>query len=102
MRKIANLAALAVIAALLIVSAAPALAGHGKSHKENVEVVSVDVAAKTITLKDAKGETKTAPVMGDAVAQLEKVKAGDKVTVECHDDENGAHKGVTAIHKQKM
>jgi len=71
----------------------------GKTHKENAEVVSVDVKAKTITLKDEKGESHTAPVMGDAVGQLSKVTAGEKVTVTCQDDDKGMHKGVIAIHK---
>lgn len=99
MRKIATLAALAVIAGLLVASAAPALAGAGKTHKENAEVVSVDVQAKTITIKDAKGEVHTAPVMGDAVAQLSKVSAGEKITLTCQDDEKGAHQGVVGIQK---
>ena len=99
MRKIATLASLAVIAGLLCLSAAPAFAGTGKTHKETAEVVSVDAQAKTITMKDAKGEVHTAPVMGEAVAQLSTVMAGEKVTVTCQDDEKGEHKGVIAIHK---
>lgn len=101
MRKIATLAALAVIVGLLAVSAAPALAGTGKTHKMNVQVVSVDAKGKMITVKDEKGESHTAPVMGDAVAQLDKITAGEKVTLTCQDDEKGNHKGVIAIHKMK-
>ena len=99
MKKIVTLASVAVIVGLLFAAAAPALAAMGKTHKETAEVVSVDVKAKTITLKDEKGESHTAPVMGDAVAQLAKVTAGEKVTVTCQDDDKGAHKGVIAIHK---
>jgi arginine repressor len=65
------------------------------SHIVSAEVVSVDTANNTITLKTEKGET-TAPVQGKAVAALKNVKAGEKVTVTCK-DENGQHKAVTSI-----
>ena len=71
----------------------------GKTHKEIAEVVSVDVEGKVIVLKDAKGETHKAPVMGKALDNLKMWKAGDKVVVDCQDDDKGEHQGVTAIMK---
>jgi len=94
--------ALVLMFALVLVSV-PAFAGHdakGKNHDVTAEVVSVDLDAKTITIKTPEG-TKTAPVMGEAVGQLKDVKAGEKVTLTCHDKENGDHEGVTAIKKAK-
>ena len=69
----------------------------GKTHEMTVEVVSVDLKANTITIKDDKGGTKTAPVKESAVASLSTVKAGDTVTLTCQDSEKGEHEGVTAI-----
>jgi hypothetical protein len=77
--------------------AAPAAA---KSHDVTAEVVSVDAAKNTITLKGEK-ENHTAPVEGKAVAALKTVKAGDKVTVTCRDNEKGEHQAVTAIAPAK-
>jgi hypothetical protein len=45
------------------------------------EVVSTDAAAKTITVKDSTGASKTLTATGGAVASLAKVKAGDYVMV---------------------
>ena len=96
--------ALVLLFALVLVSV-PAFAGHdhdakGKNHDVTAEVVSVDMDAKTITIKTPEG-TKTAPVMGEAVGQLKDIKAGEKVTLTCHDKDNGDHEGVTAIKKVK-
>jgi hypothetical protein len=95
-------AVLALIFAL-VVAAAPALAGEGhahgkgKMHDVTAEVVSMDMDAKTITLKMDDGKTTTAPVMGEAINQMKDITAGEKVTVTCKDKENGDHEGVTAI-----
>ena len=70
----------------------------GKSHDMTVEVVSVDVKAKTITIKDDKGETQTAPVLGRAIARLGTLKPGETITLTCQDNEKGEHQGVSAIH----
>src|SRR5215510_7195838 len=96
MKKIVRLVSLVAVACLLVSMAAPIYAA-AKTHKMDVEVVSVDAKGKMITVKDDKGESHTAPVMGAAVAELDKVKAGDKVTVTCEDDDKGNHKGVIAI-----
>jgi hypothetical protein len=83
-------------------SAAPAkadakAAAKTMTHDVTAEVVSIDTAKQEITLKDEKGESHTAPVQGKAIASLKTVKAGDKITVTCQDDEKGQHKAVTAI-----
>ena len=70
-----------------------------KMHKVEAEVVSADAAAKTITIKSETGENKTAPVEGKAVAALKNVKAGEKYTLTCRDNEAGEHQAVVAIMK---
>jgi len=71
-----------------------------KTHKVEAEVVSTDVAAKTITLKGENGaENKTAPVEGKAIAELKTVKAGEKYTLTCRDNEAGEHQAVVNIMK---
>ena len=98
MKRVALLVALALLAGLTL---APAVAGEKKTHEMTAEVVSVDAAAKTITIKDEKGEQHTAPVLAEALASLGSVKAGDKITVTCLDNEKGEHQGVTAIKPAK-
>ena len=73
----------------------------GKSHKMTVELVSVDMDAKTITVKDDKGETHTAPLLGKAVEAAKNFKAGDKLVVTCLDNDKGEHTGVTHIETAK-
>jgi hypothetical protein len=68
----------------------------GKTHEVEAEVVSVDNVKNTITIKGEKGE-QTAPLEGKAIADAKTVKAGQKVTLVCHDDDAGAHKAVTGI-----
>ena len=66
------------------------------THAFEAEIVSVDSAKNTITVKTDKGES-TAPVEGKAVAEVKTVKPGQKVTLVCRDDEKGEHKAVTEI-----
>ena len=66
------------------------------THDVEAEVVSVDSTKGTITLKTEKGES-TAPVEGKAKTSLKDVKAGQKVTVTCRDNEKGEHQAVTEI-----
>jgi len=68
-----------------------------KTHDMKAEVVSVDAAAKTITIKGDDGQEKTAPVLGKAVASLKNVKAGDHVMLTCQDNAQGEHEGVLKI-----
>ena len=67
-----------------------------KTHQVTAEVVSIDAQKHTITLK---GETanSTAPVEGKALAALKTIKAGQKVTVTCRDNDKGEHQAVTEI-----
>lgn len=69
-----------------------------KTHKVEAEVVSTDLAAKTITIK-ADPENKTAPVEGKAVAALKNVKPGEMWTLTCRDNEKGEHQAVIAMTK---
>jgi hypothetical protein len=99
-----KVAALVVSALVVCLVGLPALATEGpkKSHDMTVEFVSFDAKAKTVTFKDDKGETKTAPVMDSAMKAFDTVKAGDKVTITCADDEHGHHQGVSMAKPAKM
>jgi beta-lactam-binding protein with PASTA domain len=96
MRKLAALLCAVSVAGLLLAPMAPAWAA-GKTHQMKATVVSVNLEAKLITIKDEKGEEKTAPVLDKAVEALKTVRAGDKVTVTCSDNEKGEHEGVSEI-----
>ena len=80
--------------------ATKAVAEKGKTHEVTAEVVSVDAAKNTITLKGEK-ENHTAPVDAKAAGALKTVKAGDKVTVTCWDNAKGEHEKVIAIAPAK-
>lgn len=92
-------AALAVIAAIVAVTfALPAFAEDTKAEKPKKhdftgEVTAVDAAAKTVTAKNSKDETKTfvadkaKVATGDKkVAELTDLKVGDKVHVSYTED----------------
>ena len=98
MRKVAFALLFALALGLLVL---PALAS-GKTHDMKAEVVSMDMKTNMITLKDEKGETKTAPVLEPARASLRTLKAGDHVLVTCQDDDKGQHQGVSAIRVQPV
>ena len=89
----------ALFVAALILGVASSTFAAGKTHDMKATVVSVDIEHKQITIKDEKGEEKTAPVMGKAIDALKSLKAGDAVTLTCHDNEKGEHEGVEAIKK---
>ncbi|MBZ5640795.1 MAG: hypothetical protein LAO51_18820 [Acidobacteriia bacterium] len=102
MRMIALVMAVALVAGLAFAAGAKAPAkAAGTTHNMTVQVVSFDVTAKTITIKDDKGETKTAPVMGKAIGELKTVKAGDMVMLTCKDNAKGEHQGIIAIKAAK-
>ena len=106
MKKLAVLLSLAlvVVAAAPLVHAAPMASSHaamsGKTHEVEAEVVSVDNAKHTLTIKGEK-DNKTVPVDHKALASLKTVKAGDKVTLTCWDNAKGEHVKVTAIAPAK-
>jgi hypothetical protein len=97
MRKVLCSALVLAVAAM----AGAGLFAAGKTHDVTAEVVSVDAAAKTITIKGDDGQPKTVPVQGDAVKSLETVKAGDHVVLTCMDNEKGEHQAVTGIKPAK-
>ena len=71
-----------------------------KNHDIQAEIVSVDVEKSTLTLKGEMAN-KTVPVEGKAVAALKTVKAGDKLTLTCKDNEKGEHQAVVDIKPEK-
>ena len=85
-------------AAKVTASEKTAKAAPAKTHDVTAEVVSVDAAKQTITIKGEKENT-TAPVEGKAVAALKTVKTGAKYVLTCRDDEKGEHKAITAIRE---
>jgi hypothetical protein len=72
-----------------------------KNHQVTAEVVSVDTAKNTITIKGSDGMEKTASVEGSAVTALKALRPGEKVTLTCRDNDKGEHKAVTAIQVNK-
>jgi Cu/Ag efflux protein CusF len=98
MKRLAAVVCAVFVAALVLGVVSPALAA-GKTHQVKATVVSIDLEGKKITIKDEKGEEKTAPVMDKAVDEMKNLKAGDKVTLTCHDNDKGEHEGVTAIKR---
>ena len=103
MKKFAMLLSLIVVAGVAFAqetkTAAPAKAQESsamKTHELTADVVSIDAVKNTITLKGEKGNN-TAPVEGKALASLKDIKAGEKVTLICRDNEKGEHQAVTEI-----
>jgi hypothetical protein len=72
-----------------------------KTHVVNAEFVSYDAPSKTVTLKDDKGQTSSAPLEGKAISEASHLKANDKVRVTCRDNANGEHQAVTDIRAVK-
>ena len=67
-----------------------------KTHDVEAEVVSADTKASTLTIKGEK-ENATLKVDASAASQLKAVKAGEKVTLTCRDNDKGEHQAVTHI-----
>ncbi len=80
---------------------AAAKAPATKTHVVACEFVSADTAAGTITVKDDKGQTSTAPAKGKALAMLSKLKPGEKLSVTCQDNAKGEHQAIVAIAPAK-
>jgi hypothetical protein len=72
-----------------------------KTHVINAEFVSYDATSKTVTLKDDKGQTSSAPVEGKAISEASHLKASEKVRVTCRDNASGEHQAVTDIRAVK-
>lgn len=76
--------------------------GGPPRHKVAAEFVSVDADAKTITIKDEKGETFSPPILNDkALAFAKNLKAGEKIVLICRDTPEGKHEGVAGIKMAK-
>jgi len=99
MKKLVSALSILAVAGLVFMQVANA--ADKKTHEMTVTVVSMDMTAKTITVKDDKGAEKTAPVLAEALASLKTIKAGDMVVLTCLDNEKGEHQGVTAIKAAK-
>ncbi len=98
--KLLSLLIVTLLVAGLALAQQPPAKGGAKTHSVTGEVVSADTDAKTITVKQAKGENFTAPVDDSVATQLANLKAGDKVTLTCRDNDKGEHL-VVQITKQK-
>jgi hypothetical protein len=61
------------------------------------EIVSADVAKKTLTFKNEKGESVTWPAEGKALESLKLAKAGEKVTIAYRANEKGEPQAATEI-----
>jgi hypothetical protein len=95
------LAALLAVAGIAAAAQAKAPAKPmTKTHVVQAEVVSTDVAAKTITIKTEQGES-TAKVEGAALTSLKTLKAGEKVKLTCRDNEKGEHEAITHVVVEK-
>ena len=70
-----------------------------KYHSVEVEVVSADVEAMTLTVK-VDGEEKTLPVSRLAKTRLSEVKPGDKVMLSCKDVE-GKDREIVSIRSRR-
>jgi hypothetical protein len=68
-----------------------------KTHDVNVQFVSSDAAKSTITVKGEDGKENTVPVEGKALASLKTLKANEKITVTCRDNDKGEHQAITAV-----
>jgi hypothetical protein len=66
-----------------------------KTQKLTAEVVSVDPMAKTITVKDDNGQTKTITAVESAAMYIRNLKPGVKAALTCRQDEKGEIVNVT-------
>ncbi|HZE88533.1 MAG TPA: hypothetical protein VE404_03245 [Verrucomicrobiae bacterium] len=94
MRKLALATVLVLVASLALSFAG---GGKGKTHEMTATVVAYDQASKTITFKDDQGQEHKAPVSGAALLVARSVKAGEKVSMSCHDNEKGEHMAIVGI-----
>lgn len=68
-----------------------------KTHDVAAEIVSVDDAKKTVTLRGETGDDMTLIAEGAAAASLKSLKSGDKVTATLRDNEKGEPQAVTSL-----
>lgn len=104
MRKLAGAIAILVAVCVAAVYAAPqqkAQKAAGKTHQVEVEVVSVDTTGKTVTAKTAEGQSNTYSLEGSALKRINDLKAGEKITATCRDNEKGEHQAIVAFRPAK-
>ena len=94
MKRLTLLLSLLLVAGLVCTGAQAST-----THKLKAEVVSVDSQASTITVKAEDGKEMTAKVDAPAAKSLADLKAGDKVTLTCRDNDAGQHEAIVAIEK---
>jgi Ni/Co efflux regulator RcnB len=96
---------LMVLVGLMLTTGAAGAAGRKSAktrlHTITAELVSVDTAAKTCTIKDDKGVSKTITLRGKALQKASHFKAGDKVTLRVREDRTGEPRSVTAMRAAK-
>ena len=85
----------------IVVLPASALAGAFKYHDVNSTFVSADAKTSMFIVSFEDGSTSTVKAEGDAAKALAGLKAGDKVSVTCKDNEKGEHLSATAIKVRK-
>lgn len=93
-----------VVLALLLVAGlafVPAALAQGKTHQGKAEFVSADADAQTVTVKSADGKTMVLKIEGKALEAVKGLQAGDLITFDCRDDEQGLHQAVVSIEKAK-
>jgi Cu/Ag efflux protein CusF len=101
MKRLSLLLALALAGGVASAQAAATTHHHAKSAKLKAihaegDVVSVDAAAKTATVK-VNGEEMTHPVKGKAVAALSHLKPGDHVHLTVMANAQGVHEYISSI-----
>jgi hypothetical protein len=94
MRKVIGIVAALTLPAL-------ALAANYKYHDLDGEFVSADTKTNTFMVKFDDGSTSSGKAEGAAAKSLGTLKAGDKITITCKDNEKGEHLSATAIKVAK-
>jgi hypothetical protein len=89
------------VALAIAILPAAALAGAFKYHDISGTLVSADAKTSMCTIKFDDGSTGTGKAEGDALKALAGLKAGDKISVTCKDNEKGEHLSATAIKALK-
>jgi hypothetical protein len=86
-------------------AATPASHARATAHTATLtrEFVSYDSSTHTVTLRDEKGETTTAPLDKKAVQEMAKLhaKAGDRLILTFRNSASGEHEAVTGLKLAK-
>lgn len=87
----------ALLAFSLVLGGAVAAVGKpiDKTQKLTAEIVAIDPMAKTITIKDQSGQSKTATAVDKAAVYIRNLKPGVKAVLTCRVDTTGEIKNIT-------